>query len=465
MAERMSTGHKDPSERSFMRTLSKHWKLLSMLLLLGLAWHLFLVIRFPHDSGDEVRYTAPARNMLAGRGFSSDTAAPYLPSEHTVPVYPLFIAGIYASFGERNVAVRVAQAFIDTATGVLVAFLAFQLAPVQLKRSAPIAALIIYEFLSWFTIFWTRYLLTETLAVFLTTAVVASAVWALRGSPLRWLAVGYLCAISVLTRPDSILLAVACALFLVLIIVQKRSFQTALMLIFFCCAFPVVLAPWTARNYLAFGKFQPLANPYGKPRGEYVPTGYLLWTRTWMVDETNYHVTDLVFHPGNRDFDPNLLPDYVFDSQLEREKIIELTSRYDLTGEMTPELSEEFRAVAQQRIRRSPLRFYLALPLKRVVSMWLTGFVTSNLLHMYIRVFSVLPILVGGILGLVIWARNGQLVQLIVIVIIVRTLLFSFIGTEARLIVELYPFMIAASGLSVGSLVQSLSRLTKSKAS
>src|SRR4051812_5109868 len=166
---------------SFRTFLSRNWKLVIILLALGFAWRSFLVIRFPHNADDEIRYTAPAKNMLAGRGFSSDTAAPYLPSEHTVPGYPLFITAVYAVFGEHNLAVRIAQAFVDSATGLLVAFLAFHLAPLRLRWNASISALLIYEYLSWFTVFWTRYILTETLAIFLTTAVVALSVWALRG--------------------------------------------------------------------------------------------------------------------------------------------------------------------------------------------------------------------------------------------------------------------------------------------
>jgi len=443
----------DRAEQTFRTFFYKNWKLIIILLVLGFAWRSFLVIRFPHNADDEVRYTAPARNMLAGRGFSSDTAAPYLPSEHTVPGYPLFITGVYAVFGENNLAVRIVQAIVDTATGLLVAFLAFHLAPLTLRRNASISAFIIYEYLSWFTVFWTRYILTETLAIFLTTAVVTLSVWALRGKALRWLLVGAACALAILTRADSILLAFACGLFLIVQAVWKRSPQAGLCFIFFCAAFPVVLAPWIARNYSAFGKFQPLANPYGKPRGEYVPTGYLLWTRTWTTDETNYHATDLVFHPGNRDFDPRQLPDYAFDSQSERDQVQGLIDLYNETGNMTPDLSDKFRILAEERIKRNPLRFYLELPLKRVASMWLTGFVTSSRLHMYVRILTVLPILIGGIMGLGLWARNGPLVLLMLLVIVTRTALFAFIGTEARFVVELYPLMIAACGLTIAGLL------------
>ena len=446
------------TQNGFLELFSTHRKLILILLILGFGWRVFLVIKFPHEAGDEIRYTAPATNMLMGRGFSADTAAPYLPGEHTMPFYPIFIATIYGIAGQNNPGVRIAQAFVDTATCLLVSFLSFSLAPIALRRYAALSSLVICTFLSWFTVFWTRYILTETLAIFLTTAVVALSVWALRGSNLRWLLVGAVCAVAILTRADSILLACAGASFLVVEIVRKRSPQTILGLILFCAAIPLVLAPWTIRNYLAFGKFQPLHNPYGKPRGEYVPTGYLLWTRTWLTDETNYHVTDLLFHPGDRDFDPRLLPDYVFDSQSEKDQVVGLIDQYNESGNMSPDLNDKFRALAEDRIKRNPLRFYLELPLKRVVSMWLTGFVTSNRLHMYVRILSVLPILIGGVMGFALWARNTAVVSLMLLVIVTRTTVFGFVGGEARYMVELYPLMIAACGLTVAGLYGRLRR-------
>lgn len=443
----------NPRYTFFREFLSANRTPILLILLVAFALRLALVIGFPHGAGDEIRYTAPAVNMLAGRGFSADVIEPYLPSDHTVPLYPIFIAAVYAVFGENNLAVRIAQSAIDLVTCLLVAFVAFNLAPTLLRRPAAIVALIIYAYLSWFTVFWTRYILTETLAMFLTMLAVTLSIWASRGRSARWLIVGAICGLAILTRADSILLVFAFVLFLVLQIVRLRSQAGVVALLLFCGGVPLVLAPWIVRNYLAFNKFQPLSNAYGKPRGEHVPMGYLLWMRTWMTDATDYHAQDLVFHPGNRDFDPRQLPNDVFDSPAEREEVAELITRYNQAGDMTPELSEQFRTLANERIQRAPLRFYLWLPLKRVVSMWLTGFSTTNRFHMFARILFVLPILIGGVLGFAISARSSPLVHLIALIILTRTALFAFIGAEARYIVEAYPLMIAACGITGAALL------------
>ena len=72
-----------------------------LILLLALTVRVGFVVAFP-DPLEETRYRTIAVNLLAGNGFSSDASAPYRPSEAAAPVYPLFIATVYAVFG-RNV--------------------------------------------------------------------------------------------------------------------------------------------------------------------------------------------------------------------------------------------------------------------------------------------------------------------------------------------------------------------------
>ena len=449
---------KSVESQPFRKFLSTGRTAILILLLAAFGARLVLVLRFPHSAVDEIRYTAPAVSMLASHGFSADSHEPYLPSEHTMPLYPVFIAGLYGVFGEHTSAIRVAQAVADTITCLLIAFISFGLAPANYRKAAAMSGLIIYAFLSWFTVFWTRYILTETLAIFFTVLAIAAGIWALRGGAARWLCVGAICGLALLTRADSALLILAFVLFFSLEMIRRRSIASARNLAFFCLAIPLVLSPWILRNYVAFHKFQPLSNPYGKPRGEYVPTGYLLWIRTWTKDDTNYHAADLVFHPGNRDFDPRGLPPEAFDSNQEREEVLRLIDIYNQSGEMTPEISNQFLALANGRIQRAPLRFYLWLPLQRGVSMWMTGFSTSSTLRMLARIILVLPILLGGVLGFVLWARSA-IVPLLVFIILTRTVFFSFLTAESRYMVEAYPPMIAACAVTVAVIWQYRKRI------
>jgi hypothetical protein len=80
--------------------------------------------------------------------------------------------------------------------------------------------------------------------------------------------------------------------------------------------------------------------------------------------------------------------------------------------------------------------------------MWLTGFATNNRFHRFLRILFVLPILIGGVLGFAIWARNSPLATLIALIIFTRTALFAIIGAEARYAVEAYPLVIAAAGVT-----------------
>src|SRR5262249_11329658 len=139
---------------SFRRFIASHWIVVLIVLLLALVARLILIIRFPMVAPDEFRYTIPATNMLAGRGFSSFANAPYLPTIHTMPLYPLFIAAVYRLFGNNNLTVRAIQAVTDLGACILVAFVSFNLARPSWRRIAALSSMAIYGFMSWFTIFW-----------------------------------------------------------------------------------------------------------------------------------------------------------------------------------------------------------------------------------------------------------------------------------------------------------------------
>ena len=77
---------------------------------------------------DSLSYKIPAVNLLAGRGFSGSTQAPYAPETSRTPGYPLFLAAHrLVSYEDRWPALT--QVFLDAGTAVLAASCASLLAP------------------------------------------------------------------------------------------------------------------------------------------------------------------------------------------------------------------------------------------------------------------------------------------------------------------------------------------------
>ena len=438
-----------PGKNSFPAFLHNSRKTLALILLLALILRVVLAVWFPASAGDESRYTVPALNLLHGHGFSSDLREPYSPTMAAVPLYPLSIAAVFGAFGENTLAVRIAQGLLDLLTTLLVAFVSFSLAPASLRRLATISSFAIYGCLSWFTVFWTRYILSETLALFLTVLAIAVGITALKRGGWVWAVAGAICGLALMTRPDSLLLVVAFVLLLALRFVRRRTALIIGQLLLFSFGLMVTLAPWTLRNYSAFRQFQPLASEYGFANGGYMPKGYLQWIRTWITDETYFAVFTPAFRPGSQPFDPLKLPSNIFDSPEEREQVLQLMGRYEKEQEFTPEINDGFEAIARARIHRAPLRFFVWLPLKRILSVWLTGFATTNQVHRLARLIMVLPILIGGLAGFILCVGNRTVTGLLLLVVLTRTLFLGYhYAPESRYIVEAYPAMIAACGVT-----------------
>ena len=156
------------------------------------------------------------------------------------------------------------------------------------------------------------------------------------------------------------------------------------------------------------------------------------------------------------------LPDDIFDSVEERRKVMDAMNRYNQTLRFTPEINDEFRIIAVGRVKKSPFRFFVSLPIKRTASLWLTGFATTqpnNKKMLVLRILSVLPIIIGGIAGFILCFRRSSLAALLLTVIIIRTIFLAFhYAPETRYIVELYPLMIAACGVSAAVILRRLKK-------
>ncbi len=459
---------------TFARFLRNNLVRIIVILFIALTARAAIVLTAPPPNGDaKARYIATAINILDGHGFSLDQRAPYTPSEATVPMYPLVVAATYAVFGRHEMAVRIVQVLLDLGTCLLVGFVSFNLTPFGRRRLAASFALIIYGALSWFTAIWTADLLTESFALFLTMLAVALCIRALDDKSSwgwRWFVVGVVTGAVILTRPDSLLLAGAIGLTLLARIATERSRMRIGDLLSFCIAILLVMAPWIARNYITLKKFQPTASEYGLPQPQYMPAGYLQWLRTWITDETYFsNVFPPAFHVGTAYLDSNQLPDSAFDSPAERERVLDLIARYNQTRLFDPAISAEFAAIAHERVWHSPVRFFLILPMRRVASMWLTGLAVrqptnhggvlkllpfaSPRLLLALRILSVLPIIIGGALGLALFARRSALLGLVCLIVLGRTIFMAyFYAPESRYIVEAYPAIIAGCGVTAAAL-------------
>jgi 4-amino-4-deoxy-L-arabinose transferase-like glycosyltransferase len=444
----------NPGYQYFGNFLHTHWLKIFLILLLALTVRIGFVVAFP-DPLQDPRYRPTAINILEGNGFSTDAHAPYRPSEAAVPGYPLFIAAVYAVFGRKEAAVLLSQAVLDLSTCLLVAFVSFSLAPLRLKKSAALWALTIYGLFSWPTIVWVARIHVETLTIFFMMLAVALSVIAMRKGLWYWFGAGLACGIAILTRPDSVLLFGAFILFLLIQLAQKRKQESAVHLIGFCLAVALALAPWVARNYFSLGKFQPLASEYGCPQKCYFPTGYLWWLRTWIKDETYFeYAFTPPWTPGAAFFDPSGLPPGTYDSAEERLRLLDLVARVNQARSITPEIDRDFRSLAYERIKQAPIRFFILLPLYRIASMWLTGFSTSHPKPyvLIVRVLSVLPIHIGGILGLGFLCRRHPLAMLLALIVLVRTAFMAYhYAPETRYMAEIYSPVIAGCGVTAAA--------------
>ena len=465
---------------TFRRFLRARLLQIAFILAVGLALRTVLVINAPPANGDaKSRYIVTAVNVLDGHGFSTSAQAPYIPGEAIVPAYPLLIAATYAVFGRHEMAVRLLQVLIDLVTCLLVAFVSFNIAPAAKKDLTAIFALIIYGIFSWFTLVWTSDLLTETFTLFLTMLVVVLGALAMRAERKNslWFGAGIVTGVALLTRPDSLLLAAAVLLLLLGRLMKERSTAGLRNVLSFSLAVPLVLSPWIARNYVTLGKFQPLASEYGFARPAYMPIGYVRWLRTWITDETYFsNVFPPAFDLGGAYLDPNQLPGSAFDSVAERQQVLGLIDRYNQTRRFTPAIGDEFGAIAKVRMWRSPVRFFITLPVHRAASMWFTGFAVrqptnhdglfkflpafSSFTLLVFRILSVLPIIVGGALGLALLSRRSPLLVLLLLIVLVRTLYMAYsYAPETRYMVEAYPPMIAGCGATAAALWLRLKRV------
>lgn len=439
--------------------------------LAALALRLFFVAKFKLIDGDSFIYGDIAKNWLMHGSFGVTFDTGVDPTYIRLPGYPGFLAAIWRVVGvEHYTAVLIAQVIVDIGTCFVVADLARRTVS---ARAAKIAFWL--TALCPFIAVYTAAPLSETLAIFFTALALDFAVAGLddlaSGRMRYWIGCGFALASGILLRPDGGILLGAIGLYLIYkIVVPSRALEAhpasetatlgsrahALLAGIVVATIALsALVPWAFRNWREFHEFQPLAPRYANAPGEPVNYGFQRWTKTWIADYIS--VVDVYWALPGAKIDTRLLPKRAFDSPEQRKETERIFSEYNDTLEWTPELDAQLGKIADARIQRASLRYYVVLPALRIADMWLRP--RTDLLRTNDRWWevqsdprgtfwaSVMAIINLFFVGTALWAvirgRQVRWAGLMILFVVLRSV---FLGTlenpEARYTLECYPVVL-----------------------
>jgi 4-amino-4-deoxy-L-arabinose transferase-like glycosyltransferase len=338
----------------------------------GFVLRLWFIGHTGRIDGDTLLYGNIARNWMQ-HGVYSFTQPPALPIPTLIrlPGYPLFLMACFRVFGfDHYTAVMYVQCVVDLFTCVVVAGLANR----WFGRRAGMAALWLSA-LCPFTATYTAAPLTEVL----TLACIALAFYGLE----RWQSAGlgfgrwlwvtaFVLAYSVLLRPEQGLLAATVIPATLWMVWQRRTAghtaaKTLLPVAVAALCVVLPLAPWAVRNWRTFHVFQPLAPRYATDPGEMVSLGFQRWYRTWAIDFAS--TEEVYWNYDSVAVDVGDLPARAFDSDEEYARTAALLKDYNIAYNSTAALDARFAALGAERVHADPIRYYVALPVARLLNM------------------------------------------------------------------------------------------------
>jgi hypothetical protein len=459
--ERNSTATSEPLP--FWRVLLEHRGWFLVFTLSALALRIVFYVWFPHVAGDSLIYGDIARNWLDHGIFGLTHAEGVRPTWIRLPGYPAFLALCFTLFGREHYhAVLLVQIAIDIAGCFVIADLARRtISPKAAQFAFALAALCP------FTANYTVAPLAETLSIFFTAVALDTAIagflhlddgWT---SWKAWITCGLAVSAGIQLRPDGGILLGAIGLFLL-----WRMWQTPARRMQFFWAGTLVLVislaplvPWTVRNWRQFHRFEPLAPRYANDPDEFAPTGFDRWVRTWMADYVS--TEEIYWQVDGGSIDPDLLPSRAFDNEQERQQTQALFDEYSQSRFVDPELDAQFRQLAEERIRRHPLRYYVWLPVLRITDMWLRP--RTEMLPLNSRWWEYaddtqdcilatlwgalnLLFLASAVMGLLRGPRPLYLGLLLLFVLLRSAFLGTLENPETRYTLECYPVVLLLAG-------------------
>jgi len=410
----------------------------------GLLLRLWFVRHQALVTGDSLLYGDIAKNLLqhgvygfteAGRLPGSIVARPTL---IRLPGYPIFLALCFRLFGMDHYG---AAMYVQVAVDLATCWLASALAGRLFGRRAALAVLWLAA-LCPFTANYVAAPLTETLTLNAIALVFYGFVrWQQAGCSFnRWLwVVGAALGWSILLRPEQGLLAAAVLPAMGFAARRLRGEWSAasqnrghrlritalpVLAAALCAVLP--LAPWTARNWHTFHRFEPLAPRDASDPGELDPVGFNRWFRSWGVEFKS--TEDVYWNYSGYPILLGDLPPRAFDagpaSAESRAETTSLLADYNKTMVVTPAIDARFAALARVRIRAHPILYSVFLPVARLVDMtlrprtelmpapldwWRWGAHRGQTEFAWVYVALNLAYIVAGIAGFFAWRRRRWL--------------------------------------------------------
>ncbi|GAA3761429.1 ArnT family glycosyltransferase [Terriglobus aquaticus] len=352
-----------------------HWRgagfLVAAFLLAGLVLRWYFVQYQPFVAGDSSLYLDISQNWIDAHIYGLSTNAAPRPTLIRLPGYPMVLAAIQLAVPSSSAApdgsgvfrlLMWLQVLVDLATCVLVSRLAWR----NFGRRAGLSALAMSS-LCPFLANYTAVPLTECFVLF----TVALAFWAAdlwrRQPRMVWLVVAALAlGYSILLRPDQGLLAAAVIPLFVRTSGERHTWRFALL----CASLTLLpLVPWTVRNARTFHVFQPLSPKSATDPGEPYAKGFPHWYRTFAIDFTS--TEDAYWNYPEIAVDAADLPTRAYDTPQQRATATRLLHQAAAAKKLRPDVESGFDKLAAERIHAHPFRYYVALPIARLVNMLL----------------------------------------------------------------------------------------------
>ncbi|MFO0775078.1 MAG: glycosyltransferase family 39 protein [Nitrospiraceae bacterium] len=389
-----------------------------------------LVVAWGIDSAIPVHksvdmYATLATNILHGHGFVMEPGGE--PIVWRAPLYPFFLAGLFALFGESNTtALLWAQSIMDATTATF----AWWIGGTLFSPTCGLLAALGFA-LHPLSAYYTLRFLSEPLFTLCLTATSAGLVWACRQSNLLpWGVVGLTIACMALVRP-------AALLFCPFLLLGLRwcwhdtEGQWLRVVAIVTAGSLVPLAPWALRNAFVSHSFIPVATG----------GGYALWIG-------NHRLTD-----GREDWEVG--PTTLQVLEVERRAIRASVEPVAPPGEadsdaytnISPTLDQAFARAALAEISSDPIGWGRLL-LRKFARFWFSVFLPKNTWAQW-YVFAAQAMLLSlALMGIVAGRTHGTKLVILLLPVLYLAFLHTLTFATLRYSIPLLPtlFVLAAAG-------------------